>query len=256
MTARRVNRGTALVTGASQRIGRTIAMALARADFAVAIHFRRSRGEARSLADEIEAGGHRAGIFAADLADHAAIARLIAEAAAALGPLTLLVNNASIFEPDEIGSLTRNRWDEQFAINLTAPVFLAQAFAAQAPAGRSAIVNLLDQRVLRPMPNFLSYTLAKSALATATYTLAQALAPNIRVNAVAPGPTLPSPRQKAADFARQTRALPLGRGPTPEEIAQAVLFLATAASVTGAILPVDGGQHLAWRTPDAEGINE
>ncbi|MDO8533903.1 MAG: SDR family oxidoreductase [Xanthobacteraceae bacterium] len=255
MAGREGNRGAALVTGAGQRIGRAIARALADSGYAVAIHYHRSQGEARTLAAEIAADGGRSAVFVADLTDPAALARLVEESAAALGPLTLLVNNAAIFELDKIGSLERELWDRQFSINLAAPVFLTEAFAAQAPAGRSAIVNLLDPRVLKPTPHFLSYTLAKAALATATYTLAQALAPRIRVNAVAPGPTLPSPRQRAADFARQTAALPLGRGPTPEEVAAAVVFLATAASVTGAVLPVDGGQHLAWATPEA-GVHE
>ncbi len=249
-------RGAALVTGAGQRIGRAITRALADAGFAVAIHCRSAPGEARTLAAEIEARGGQSAVFVADLTEPAAITRLVADAAAALGPLTLLVNNAAIFESDDIRSLTRERWERQFAINLEAPVFLAQAFAAQAPAGRSAIINLIDQRVLRTTPQFFSYTLAKAALATATRTLAQALAPRIRVNAVAPGPTLPSARQRAEDFARQTAALPLGRGPTPEEVAAAVVFLATAASVTGALIPVDGGQHLAWATPDAAGVRE
>jgi NAD(P)-dependent dehydrogenase (short-subunit alcohol dehydrogenase family) len=255
MAGREGNRGAALVTGAGQRIGRAIARALAGSGYAVAIHCNRSQDEARKLAAEIAADGGRSAVFVADLADPAALARLVEQSAAALGTLTLLVNNAAVFEFDKIGSLERELWDRQFAINLAAPVFLTEAFAAQAPAGRSAIVNLLDPRVLKPTPHFLSYTLAKTALATATRTLALALAPRIRVNAVAPGPTLPSPRQRAEDFARQTAALPLGRGPTPEEVAAAVVFLATAASVTGAVLPVDGGQHLAWSTP-AAGVRE
>jgi NAD(P)-dependent dehydrogenase (short-subunit alcohol dehydrogenase family) len=250
------DRGAALVTGAGQRIGRAITRALADAGFAVAIHCRSAPSEARALAAEIEGRGGRSAVFVADLTEPSAITRLVADAAAALGPLTLLVNNAAIFEPDDIGSLTSERWEKQFAINLAAPVFLAQTFAAQAPAGRSAIVNLLDQRVLRTTPQFFSYTLAKAALATATRTLAQSLAPRIRVNAVAPGPTLPSARQRAEDFARQTAALPLGRGPTAEEVAGAIVFLATAASITGALIPVDGGQHLAWTTSDSAGVCE
>ena len=155
--------------------------------------------------------------------------RGLVPAAAAFGPLTLLVNNAAEFEPDEIETLERARFERTFAVNLTAPLFLAQAFAAQAPAGADAsIVNIVDQRVLKPTPRFLSYTLSKSALHTATTTLAQALAPKLRVNAVAPGPTLPSPRQTDAQFAAQAAALPLRRGPTPEDIAAAVLYLAQA----------------------------
>jgi NAD(P)-dependent dehydrogenase (short-subunit alcohol dehydrogenase family) len=247
--------GAALVTGAGQRIGRAIAIALAGAGYAVAIHCRRSKDEAQSVAAEIERGGARVAIVVADLADERAVAGLVPEVAKALGPLSLLVNSAAVFEPDRIGSLTREQWDHQFAINLIAPVFLTQAFAAQAPDG-SSIVNVVDQRVFKLTPHFLSYTLTKAALAAATHTLAQALAPRIRVNGVAPGPTLPSSRQDPAEFARQTARLPLGHGPSPEDIAQAVLFLAAARSTTGAIVPVDGGQHIAWQTPDTEGIRE
>jgi NAD(P)-dependent dehydrogenase (short-subunit alcohol dehydrogenase family) len=255
MTGRKENRGAALVTGAGQRIGRAIAAALARAGYSIAIHCRRSKDEAKNLATEIENAGGRTTIVVADLADEKAVARLIPDAAAALGPLSLLVNSAAIFEPDRIGSLDRARWDHQFAVNLIAPVFLTNAFAAQAPDGAS-IVNLIDQRVFKLTPHFLSYTLTKAALATATHTLAQALAPKIRVNGIAPGPTLPSSRQDPAEFARQTARLPLGHGPTPEDIAHAALFLASARSTTGVIVSVDGGQHIAWQTPDTEGIRE
>jgi NAD(P)-dependent dehydrogenase (short-subunit alcohol dehydrogenase family) len=255
MNARNEDRGAALVTGAGQRIGRAIATALAGAGYAIAIHCRKSKNEAESLAAEIKKGHGRSAIVTGDLADDKAVARLVPEAAAALGPITLLVNSAAIFEPDRVGSLDRARWDRQFAINLIAPVFLADAFAAQAPAG-SSIVNLVDQRVFKLTPHFLSYTLTKAALAAATHTLAQALAPKIRVNGIAPGPTLPSPRQDPAEFARQTARLPLGHGPAPADIAHAVLFLAAARSTTGVIVPVDGGQHIAWQTPDTEGIKE
>jgi NAD(P)-dependent dehydrogenase (short-subunit alcohol dehydrogenase family) len=174
-------------------------------------------------------------------------------AATAFGPLTLLVNNASQFEEDEIVDLDRARFERIVAINLTAPLILSQAFAAQAPDGADAsIVNLVDQRVFKPTPKFFSYTLSKSALQTATVTLAQALAPKLRVNAVAPGPTLPSPRQSAGQFAAQATALPLKRGPTPADVAAAVVYLAQAKSVTGVTIAVDGGQHLAWRTADSE----
>ena len=242
-------RPAALVTGGAHRIGHAIVLALARAGYAVAIHRRGSQAEAEALRAGIVRDGGRAEIVAADLADHDAVLALVPAAAAAIGPLTLLVNNASVFEPDNIARLERARFDRHIAVNLRAPLFLAAAFAEQAPEGGS-IVNLLDQRVLRPNPRFLSYGLAKSALHAATTTLAQALAPRLRVNAVAPGPTLPSPRQDAEAFARYSRAMPLGHGPSPEEIAQAVLFLATAQSVTGVTIPVDGGQHLAWRTEE------
>jgi len=240
----------ALITGGGRRIGRVIALALAGAGYAVALHANRSRNEAEALAAEIVGQGGRAVVVLADLTDARAVRGLV-PAAAAFAPLTLLVNSAAEFEPDDIATLEAARFERTLAVNLAAPLFLAQAFAAQAPAGAS-IVNLLDQRVLKPTPRFLSYTLSKSALHTATTTLAQALAPRIRVNAVAPGPTLPSPRQSDAEFAAQAATLPLARGPRPEDIAAAVLYLAGADSVTGVTIPVDGGQHLAWRTPDSD----
>jgi NAD(P)-dependent dehydrogenase (short-subunit alcohol dehydrogenase family) len=243
----------ALITGAGRRIGRAIALALAQAGYAVVLHVHRSRTEAEKLASEIVSAGGRASVVLADLADGEAVRKLV-PAAAAFGPLTLLVNNASQFDEDDIESLERTRFERTMAVNLTAPVFLAQAFAAQAPDGADAsIVNIVDQRVLKPTPRFFSYSLSKSALHAATVTLAQALAPKLRVNAVAPGPTLPSPRQTAEQFAVQAAAVPLKRGPTPEDIAAAVLYLAMARSVTGSVIAVDGGQHLAWRTADSDG---
>jgi NAD(P)-dependent dehydrogenase (short-subunit alcohol dehydrogenase family) len=242
----------ALITGAGRRIGCAIALALSRAGYAVVLHANRSRADAERLAAEIVGAGGRACVVLADLAEHDAVSGLV-PAAAAFGPLTLLVNSAAEFEPDEIESLDRARFERTFAVNLTAPLFLAQAFAVQAPEGADAsIVNLLDQRVLKPTPRFLSYTLSKSALHAATTTLAQALAPKLRVNAVAPGPTLPSPRQSEAQFAAQAASLPLARGPAPEDIAAAVLYLAQAKSVTGVTIAVDGGQHLSWRTADSD----
>jgi len=240
----------ALITGAGRRIGAAIALALARAGYAVVVHAHHSRAEAEGLAAQIEGAGGRAAVVLADLADADGVRGLV-PAASAFGPLTLLVNNASEFDPDQIENLERGRFERTLAVNLSAPLFLAQAFAAQAPDGAS-IVNVLDQRVLKPTPRFFSYTLSKSALHMATTTLAQALAPRLRVNAVAPGPTLPSPRQSEAEFAAQSAALPLGRGPSPEDIAAAVLYLAEAGSVTGVTLTVDGGQHLSWRTADSD----
>jgi len=241
----------ALITGAGRRIGRAIALALAHDGYAVVLHANTSRREAEKLAGEIVDAGGKASVVLVDLADGEALLGLM-PAAAAFGPLTLLVNNASLFDDDDIVTLDRAHFERTLAINLTAPVFLAQAFAAQAPAG-SSIVNIVDQRVLKPTPRFFSYTLSKSALASATVTLAQALAPKLRVNAVAPGPTLPSPRQTAEQFAAQAAAVPLKQGPMPEEIAAAVVYLAGARSVTGTVIAVDGGQHLAWRTLDSDG---
>jgi NAD(P)-dependent dehydrogenase (short-subunit alcohol dehydrogenase family) len=245
------SRPAALVTGGALRIGRAIVLALARAGYSVAIHANKSRADAEALCDHIARTGGHAGVVAADLADHDAVMGLVPAAAAAVGPLTLLVNNASAFEPDEVGRLDRERFDRHFAINLRAPVFLAQAFAAQAPAGGS-IVNVLDQRVYQPNPRFFSYGLAKGALYVATTTLAQGLAPHVRVNAVAPGPTLPNVWHGDDAFNRRSAAMPLGHGPTPKEIADAVLFLANAGSITGETIAVDGGQHIVWNRGDED----
>ena len=244
----------ALVTGAGRRVGRTVALDLARAGFDVAIQYRDSREEAEATAGAVGALGRRAAVLAADLADPAAVAGLVPAARAALGPLGVLVNNASVFEPDAVGGLDPALWERHFAVNLRAPVFLAEAFAAQVE-GEGAVVNLIDQRVWKLTPRFFSYTLSKAALWTATRTLAQALAPRVRVNGIGPGPTFASARQAPEDFARQQAALPLGRGPSPEEIATAVRFLIEARTVTGQMIALDGGQHLAWQTPDA-GIRE
>lgn len=256
MTASDGRPGAALVTGGAKRVGRTICLQLATAGYAVAIHCNRSREEAQSLKAEIEAAGARCVIVAADLADRAAAAPLIVEAATALGPLSLLVNNASIFEPDDLATIEPGLWDRHMAINFATPVFLARAFAAQAPAGRASIVNMLDQRVLKPTPLFFSYALSKAALYAATGMLAQALAPGVRVNGVAPGPVLASKRQSEEEFIRQSASMPLGHGTNPAELADAILYLASARSVTGTVIAVDGGQHVAWETPDLRGLHE
>lgn len=247
----------ALVTGGAKRIGRSIVERLVREGYAVAVHYRRSSDAAEQLAAQIRSAGGRAAVVQADLADAAAVERLVDAAVQALGPLTLLVNNASEFEPDEVETLSQERWDRHFAVNLRAPAFLARDFARQLPADREGcIVNIVDQRVWKPTPQFFSYTLTKAALFTATQTMAQALAPRIRVNAIGPGPTLSNERQGDEDFAKQSGAVLLGHGGTPDEIADAVVFLARARSVTGQMIAVDGGQHLAWETPDVIGIRE
>lgn len=246
-----MTRGAALVTGAARRIGRTIALALADAGFDVAVHHRRSAAEAASVVDAIDARGRRAVALAADLAVEADAATLVARADEALGPVTLLVNNASVFEDDRIETVTRASWDAHLQINLRAPVVLTQAFAAALPPDREGlVVNILDQRVRRLNPQFFSYTLSKAALWTATRTMAQALAPRIRVNGVGPGPTLASVHQGGGEFETEAANIPLGRAVSAAEIASAVLYLVDARSVTGQMIAVDGGQHLAWRTPD------
>jgi NAD(P)-dependent dehydrogenase (short-subunit alcohol dehydrogenase family) len=232
------------VTGGAQRIGRAIAVALAQRGYAVAVQTRQSGDAAAALVAGIVAAGGRAAVVEADLADHAAVLRLVPAAAAQVGPLTLLVNNAAEFEPDEIGALDRARFDRHVAVNLRAPIFLADAFAAQAPADADgSIVNLLDQRVFKPTPRFLSYGLTKSALLAATTTLAQALAPRIRVNAVAPGP-IDTEIHPPGRLERIAPAVPLGRAGTAEEVAEAVVFLLSDASsyTNGAILRVAGGR--------------
>jgi len=244
-------RPVALVTGGAVRIGRAIALRLASEGYDVAIHVHRLDADADVTRAEIEALGARAVILPAELSDPQAVAGLMPAANAQLGIVSLLINNASEFHPDAVGNLDAAQWDRHFAVNLRAPVFLAEALAGQLGEQRTGcVINLIDQRVLKPTPHYLSYSLTKNALWAATKMLAQGLAPRVRVNAVAPGPTLANVRQSEDDFARQRAAVPLGHGPTPDEIAEAVLFLANARSVTGQMLTVDGGQHLAWQTPD------
>ena len=244
-------RGAALVTGAGRRIGKALALCVAEAGFDVAVHYHNHSGDAEEVAAEIRAMGRRAAVVGGDLIDPGAPADIVKAAADSLGPLTLLINNASRFVDDRVQDLTREGWDAHMATNLAAPIFLAQAFAAQAPEGGDAsIINLTDQRVWKPNPQFFSYSLSKAALWTATKTLAQALAPRVRVNAIGPGPTLPSAYQSAETFDQEAAATPLGRRAGLDDICAAALYLIDARSVTGQMLAVDGGQHLAWKTPD------
>lgn len=249
-----MTRRVALVTGGARRIGRAIALDLARHGYDVAVHCNTSRTEAEALAAEIRAGNTRAAVVQADLGDLAAVARIVPEAVAALGPPTLLVNNASVFLDDTPQTLTPEQWGHQMTVNLAAPVFLARDFAAAARAEDDPlVVNLLDQRVLRPTPVNFSYTLTKSALWTATRTLAQALAPKVRVVGVGPGPALANPMMAPGDLEAEIATVPLKRGPALAEFGRAVRFLVEAHSVTGQMLALDGGQHLAWESPDAPG---
>jgi NAD(P)-dependent dehydrogenase (short-subunit alcohol dehydrogenase family) len=241
----------ALVTGAGRRIGADIARRLAREGFAVALTANASLDSARRVAEEIVASGGEARVYGADLADPEAAAAAFATAARDFGPIELLVNNAAAFEDDSIDRLDLALWRRQFAVDLESPVFLIGAFAQALPEGvEGAVVNIIDQRVLKLTPQYLSYTLAKSALWTATRTLAQALAPRIRVNAVGPGPTYPSEREGEAGLNHEAEGTPLGRAVSGEDIAEAVVYLAKARNVTGQILCVDAGQHIGWRTPD------
>lgn len=249
--------GTALVTGAGVRIGAAIARDLGRNGFDVALHCRSSRAEAEALAAELREGGVRAAVVVGDLAEPQSIYRILGDATEALGTIDLLVNSASMFEIDAIGHLDPELFDRQLHVNLTAPCLLADAFAARLPAEMSGtIVNIIDQRVLKLTPQFFSYTLAKSALWTATQTMAQALAPRIRVNAIGPGPTAISARQSPDDFARQAAAVPMGHGPRLEEFGRTIRFLVESPSITGQLICLDGGQHLAWQTPDVIGVGE
>jgi NAD(P)-dependent dehydrogenase (short-subunit alcohol dehydrogenase family) len=236
---------TALITGAARRIGRALALDLADAGWAVAIHYRKSSVEAEALALEIRAAGGVAAAFQTDLRNSAALTRLVADVGRDLGPLTALINNASEFLPDALQSLDESTWDLHLNVNLRAPVFLAQAMAGQLPAEEQGnIINIIDQRVWNLSPEFFSYTISKAGLWTATRTLAQALAPRVRVNAIAPGPALRSVYQTEDDFKRETQSTLLGRGPSAEEIAAAVRFIFNTPSLTGQMLALDGGQHL------------
>ncbi len=216
------------------------------------MHYRSSAKEAKNVADAIIAGGQRAACVHANLAEESAASELIGEAATALGgPLTLLVNSASTFEDDSAGDHSRRDWDYHFETNLRAPILLSQGLASRLPSDQNGlIVNLIDQRVWKLTPQFFTYTLSKSALWTATRTLAQAFAPRIRVNAIGPGPTLPSVHQDEQTFEAEKRATLTGEGSCPDEIVRALLYLIDARSVTGQMIVSDGGQHLMWQSPD------
>jgi NAD(P)-dependent dehydrogenase (short-subunit alcohol dehydrogenase family) len=257
--------GAALVTGAGKRLGRAMALYLAERGLDVALHYASSQAEAEALAKEIRAMGRRACTLQADLLDEAAVTPLVDRAVAGLDqPLTVLINNASIFEYDTIASATRKSWDRHMESNLRAPFVLTQAFAAQAPApvldlagepvAQALVLNMIDMRVRKLTPEFMTYTIAKMGLWALTQTTAQALAPAIRVNAIGPGPTLQGARQSDAHFAGQRAATILQRGANPQHITAALGYFLDAPAVTGQILCVDGGQHLGWKTPDVLGV--
>ena len=248
---------TVLVTGAAQRIGRAIALGLGADGWSVAVHHRDSTDDAEETVAMIESAGGRAVALAAELSDEAEAGALAGRAAEALGPLGCLVNNASLFEYDNVASATAESWAAHMAVNLRAPFVLSQAFAAALPQGAGgAIVNILDQRVWNLTPHFVTYTLSKAGLWTLTQTLALALAPDIRVNAIGPGPVLPSARQSAAQFRAQCENTPLGHGAEPEEVAAALRFILAAPALTGQMLALDGGQHLGWSMPPGKEVEE
>ncbi|MES1991691.1 MAG: SDR family oxidoreductase [Pseudomonadota bacterium] len=248
----------ALVTGAARRIGHHIALMLAEEGYDLALCIRPDRSDqgGEALRRDIEHKGTRVTILPADLSNASAVEKLIPDAAAALGPVSLLINNASLFDADTAATMTQTTWDEHMNVNLRAPAFLARALHAQLPrngGNTGNIINLIDQRVWRPNPLFFSYTLSKMGLWDMTRVMAQAFAPDIRVNAIGPGPTLQSVHQTAEDFAHEIASMPLQRGTTPQEICAAIRFILSSPAMTGQMIALDGGQHLAWATPDVVG---
>lgn len=245
---------TALVTGAAKRLGRAIALDLARHGWNIALHYNASEREARVTCEDVRSAGGRSALINADLAREEDVAQIVPRAVAELGPLTALINSASVFENDQWYSADRASWDKHLNVNLRAPLVLAQNFAKQLPRdAHGSIVNLLDQRLFRPAPDFLSYGVSRAGLHWLTPVLAQALSPRIRVNAVAPGPTLKAARQSAAHFERERASTILGHGSEPQDICDAVRYLLEARSVTGQTIVVDGGQHLIWKLADSDG---
>lgn len=257
MEANRQRAGVALVTGGARRIGRAIALALAGDGWDIAVHFGRSAAEAADTVRAIESLGRRAAAVDCDLADAAAVRALPERCARLLAPLACVVNNASVFEYDSAADFSPELFARINAVNVAAPVLLAQALAAQLPDGRQGVViNLLDQKLFNPNPDFLSYTMSKCALREATRLLARALAPRLRVVGIAPGITLPSGDQSDTGFAAAHAKTPLGRSSTPEDVAQAVVFAVNAPAVTGTTLLIDGGQHLVPSDRDVMFLTE
>jgi len=256
----------ALITGAGKRLGRAMALYLVDRGYDVAVHYASSRDAAEEVADLIRAKGQTACIVRADLLNEDEAQGLVAAAVDGLGgPLSVLINNASIFDYDNIETATRDSWDRHIESNLRAPFVLTQRFAAQLPepgtddmnepVASGLVVNMIDQRVRKLTPEFMTYTIAKMGLWAFTRTAAQGLAPQVRVNAIGPGPTLQGQRQSAQHFARQRDATILRRGANEADITAALVYLLRAPGVTGQLICVDGGQHLAWQTPDVLGVD-
>jgi NAD(P)-dependent dehydrogenase (short-subunit alcohol dehydrogenase family) len=238
----------ALVTGGAKRVGRAIALALAEAGFAVAVHCHHSIEEAERVGAEIQDRGGRAVVLRADLSMEEEASALLPRAEAALGPVGVLVNSASRFERDEWNTATRESWDAHLDLTLRAAFRLIQLFGERLPqAAEGVVINILDQRVWSLTPHFVSYTVAKAGLWALTQSMALALAPRIRVNGIGPGPALPNTRQTQQQFARQSASVPLHRGTSPDEIARAVLAILALPAMTGQMLALDGGQHLQWQ---------
>ena len=257
MAANPNTRPVALVTGGAKRIGRAMCEDLAAHGFDVAVHYSRSEDEAEDCVSALKELGANACALRADLSEWQQTSALVGAARRRLGPVQLLVNNASRFLPDALSHFDEATWDAHFNLHVKAPALLTQALAAQLPEGMEGlVVNIIDQRVWRETPLFFSYTLSKSALWTATRTMAQSLAPRIRVNAIGPGPTLQSDRQSDADFRGQVAALPLQRAPTFAEFGATLRYLWASRSITGQMIALDGGAHLAWQTPHVAGVVE
>lgn len=236
-----------LITGAAKRIGRALTLDLARGGYDIALHCNSSKQDAEAVADEVRNLGQKACVVSADLTNEDATHQLIADATRQLGPIGVLINNASTFEFDDVQTATRESWDLHMETNLRAPFILSQQFSKHLPDGcQGMILNLIDQRVWNLTPHFMTYTLSKAGLWTLTQTLALALAPKIRVNAIGPGPALPSRRQTQEDFDAQCAKTPLKIGTNPQEICDAVRFFLAAPAITGQMLALDGGQHLDW----------
>lgn len=259
-----MNRKAALVTGAGDRLGRAMALKLGDLGYDVAVHFAQSQKGAEETVAQLEAAGVQATALQADLLDLDQTEALVDRAVSALGPLSVLINNASIFEYDNLETATRETWDRHLGSNLRAPFILTQAFAAQAQSAKddargeaeaqSVVINMIDQRIRKLTPEFMTYTIAKYGLWGFTQTAARALAPHVRVNAIGPGPTLQGGRQSAEHFESQRRATILERGSNPEDIVSAVEYIISSPSLTGQLLCIDGGQHLSWQTPDVLGV--
>ena len=254
----------ALITGAGKRLGRDMALFLAARGHDIAVHYASSQAAAEDTAQACRALGVNAVVVQADLLDLDAADQLVAQAVSAVGPLGVLINNASIFEYDRLDTATQTSWDRHFRSNLQSPFILTQNFAAQVPdpvldtsgepVAAGLVINMVDQRVRKLTPEFMTYTLAKAGLWTLTQTAAQALAPRVRVNAIGPGPTLQGARQSPEHFAGQRAATVLQRGSSPKGITQALGYFLDADEVTGQLICVDGGQHLGWKTPDVLGV--
>jgi len=241
-----------LITGAGARVGAHFAKGLAADGWHVAVHYNRSKTGAQALVTSIKDAGGHAAVVQANLADPQENDTLIARSAAALGaPLTALINNASTFTPDTADNFTRETYDFHMEINLRAPLILTQKLAEQLPAKTSGVViNMIDQRVLKPNPTFFTYSTAKAALFWATKTQAQSYAPRLRVNGIGPGPTLASIHQQPGEFDAEAAATPLGYASSPDSLLEGLRYLLGAKSVTGQMIAIDSGQHLTWRTPD------